>query len=200
MNACEKSGASCATRIGFPASFRWPKCTGCSVIRECDFCLCVGAEKNSLWSVWELLPQFLRSTTVGGARSVVWPTGDLPGVGDASGGLSKVRGSETRVSGLVGGQSVLHQAVCFLRGPTMPRLLDQGGGRRTEVGLEDGQGVGQAVYARAGAPDGTTHAVGHRHRRGIDTQGAYLPHRRERSAAAKAHLVRRPGPFGSQHG
>src|SRR5260221_9966565 len=200
MSGCENSNGSCATRIAFRASCSRPKCMGCLVIRWSEWCIYTGAEKNGVRSVWLFVPQFLRSTTVGGPRSFLWTDADLSGAGDAPSGLPEVRRSEARTFGLAGRQSVLHQAVCLLRGATMPRFDDQGGGRRTALGLENGQGAGQAVYVRAGAPDGLSSAVGHRHRRNLDPQRAHLPDRGERFAAPAAHLVRRQGPFRSQLG
>src|SRR5258708_27649754 len=200
MSGCENSNGSCATRIVCQASCPRPKCMGCLVIRWSEWCVYTGAEKNGVRSVWLFVPQLLRSTTVGGPRSFLWTDADLSGVGDAPSSLPEVRRSEARTFGLAGGQSVLHQAVRLLRGPTMPRFDDQGGGRRTALGLEDGQGAGQAVYVRAGAPDGLSSVVGHRHRRNLDPQRAHLPDRGERFAAPAAHLVRRQGPFRSQLG
>ncbi len=187
-------------RTAFRGSFPKPTSMESLVILGRESCPCGGAEKNGLWSVWLFVQQFLRSTALGGARSVLRSDANLLGVGDAQSGLRQMPSRERRTVGLAGGQSVLHQTVRLLRRSPMSRLHDQGRSRRTAFGLEDGQGVGQAVYARAGAPGRLPRPTGDRHRRSLDPQGAYLPDRGERFAAPKAHLVWRPGPFGSQHG
>src|SRR5713226_3310375 len=104
MSGCENSGGSCATRIDFLALFRRPRCMGSLATRRCESYLCVGAEKNCVRSVWLFVAQFLRSTTVGGARSFVWTDADLSGVGDAPSGLPEMRRGEARTFGLAGRQ------------------------------------------------------------------------------------------------
>src|SRR5260370_38050021 len=175
MSGCENSGGSCATRIAVSVLFPWPECVGCLVIRGYESYLCAGAEKNGVWPVRNFVPQLLRSATVGGPRSALRPDANLPGVGDTAGRLPEVRRGEARRSGLAGGQSVLHQTVCLLRGATVPGLDDQGGGPRTGPGLEDGQGVGKAVYAATRGAGWESGAAGKQERRGVGPQKAYLP-------------------------
>src|SRR6266542_6510216 len=127
MSGCENPSGSCATRTGFLASCRRPRCMESLVIPGCESCLYGGAEKNSLWSVWLLVPQFLRSTTVDRARSVVWPDANLLGAGDAPSRLPQVQRGEGRRVGLAGGQSVLHQTVRLLCRSAVSRLGDLGG-------------------------------------------------------------------------
>src|SRR6266568_7889311 len=199
MSACENQSGSCAMRTAFLGSCPWPRSMESLGIHGYESCLWGGAEKNSL-SVWFVVPQFLRSAAMGGAGSVVWPDANLLGVREAPGGLREVQSSKKRTLGLVGGQPVLHQAVRLLRRPAVSRFDDQGGRRRPAPGLENGQGVGQAVYARAGAPGGLSGPLGDRHRRNFDPQGAHLPDRRERFAPPAPDLVWRQGSFGSQPG
>src|SRR5258708_35787396 len=200
MSACENPNGSCAMRTGFLASCRRPRSMEPSVIPGPEWCLSGGAEKNGLWSLWLGGLPFLRPTAVGGARSVVWSDANLLGDGDAPSGRPEVPSREGRTVGMAGGQSVLHQTVCLSRRTALPRLDDHRGGRRTALGLEDGQGVGPAVYARAVAPGRVSSAVGDRHRRSFHPQRTYLPDRGERFAAPAAHLVWRQGPFASQPG
>src|SRR6266568_9598419 len=200
MSACENPNGSCAMRTGFLASCQRRRSMEPLVIPGHESCLSGGAEKNGLWSLWLGVLQLLRPTALGGARSVVWPDANLLGVGNAPSGLPKVPSGEGRTLGMAGGQSVLHQTVCLSCRTALPRLDHHRGGRRTPFGLEDGQGVGPAVYARAVAPGRVSSAVGDWHRRSVHPQRTYLPDRGERFAASAAHLVWRQGPFGSQPG
>ena len=97
--------------------------------------------------------------------------------------------SEAGEAGLVGRLSFLHQTVCLLCGPSLPGFDYSGRSRRTAPGLEDGQGFGDAVHARAVAPSGDSRAEGDWHRRGFDSQRSRLPHCGERFGEAPAHLV-----------
>ena len=110
----------------------------------------------------------------GEARSVLRPAAPLPGVRDPARGLPPLR-REARKNGM-GWRTirVLYETAGLFRRPTRSGRDDQGQRRRTGWGLEDGQGVGQTVDARATAPGGLPNAAGDRHRRGVDPQGAYL--------------------------
>ena len=77
---------------------------------------------------------------------------------------------------------------------------DPGCGARTSPRLEDGQGAGNGVHARATATGRDARPEGDRHRRTLHRQGAQLPHRRERSGPRPADLVRRHGPLREEHG
>src|ERR1035441_10126162 len=146
MSGCGNSG-NCAMRIGFPDLCRRPRCMVFSVIPECDSCRCGGGKKNGLRPVWNSVPQLLRSPAVGGSGSVLRSLAGLLGTRAAAGRLPGVRQGEARTFALAGEQSVLHQTVRLLRGAAVPRLDDQGGGRGTGFGLEDGKGAGQAIHA-----------------------------------------------------
>src|SRR5271167_693808 len=196
MRRCEKSGGSCVMRTVFRGSFRWSRCMGSSEIQRHAWYLCIGAEKNGLRQVWAWVSKLLRPPAMGGPGFVLWPVADLPGVRTAAGGVPQVWQGEVRGFELAGRQSVLHQTVRLLRGATLSGRDHQGGGTRTGVGLEDGQGVGQAVHARAGAQERLAGTRSHRYRRGVDPQRPHLSNRRERFAASPAHMVRWPGSFG----
>jgi transposase len=60
---------------------------------------------------------------------------------------------------------------------------------RNTLGLEDGQGVGQAVHARATTSDRNSGSQDHWGGRNRDTQGTYVSHRRERPFAPQTDLV-----------
>ena len=121
-------------------------------------------EKNNLWSLWFDSPYFLRPEDPQSSRLVLRRYADLPGRGDPSGLLLPVWESEARKAGLVGRLSLLYQAVCLLRGPSLPRFEYPGRGQRVAFGLEDRQILGEAIHARAGTPSGNTWAEGAGHR------------------------------------
>ena len=119
--------------------------------------------KNRLRSLRLDASYFLRSEDPQSSRLVLWRYADLPGRGDPSGLLLAVRESETRKVGLAGRLSLLYQAVCFLRGPSLPRFEHPGRSQRVALGLEDRQILGEAIHARAGTPRGYLWAEGAGH-------------------------------------
>ena len=121
-------------------------------------------EKNNLWSLWFDSPYVLRPEDPQSSRPLLRRYADLPGRGDSSSFLLSVRESEAREAGLAGRLSLLYQAVCLLRGPSLPRFEYPGRSQRVAFGLEDRQGLGEAIHARAGAPSGDTRAKGAGHR------------------------------------
>ena len=120
--------------------------------------------KNNLWSLWFDSPYFLRPEDPQSSRLVLRRYPDLPVRGDPPSLLLPVRESETRKAGLVGRLSLLYQAICLLRGPSLPRFEYPGRGQRVAFGLEDRQILGEAIYVRAGASSGNTWAEGAGHR------------------------------------
>ena len=147
MNAWQNSGGgSCVMRIASRALCRRWQCVGCLAIRRRASCHCIVAEKNGVRPVWQLVSQLLRPTTAASAGFVVRRHAGLLGAGRSPSRLSDLRRGEGRASGLAGGPSVLHEAVCLLRRAALPGLVPQSGGAGAAVGLEDGQGVG--LYVR----------------------------------------------------
>jgi hypothetical protein len=122
-----------------------------------------GGGKNNLWSLWFDSAYFLRPKDPQSSRLVLRRYADLPGRGDPSSLLLPVRESEAREAGLAGRLSLLYQAVCLLRGTSLPRFEHPGRGQRVAFGLEDRQILGEAIHARAGAPSGNTWAEGAGH-------------------------------------
>ena len=121
-------------------------------------------EKNSLWRLRLDPSYFLRSEDPQSSGLVLRRYADLPGRGSPSGLVLPVQKSETRKAGLAGRLSLLYQAICFLRGPSLPRFEHPGRSQRVAFGLEDRQILGEAIHARAGAPSGNTWAEGVGHR------------------------------------
>lgn len=64
---------------------------------------------------------------------------------------------------MAGGQPVLHEAICLIRGTALQGNDGQGGGEGTQVGLEDREESGQGVYAGAAPAHGDSGPQGHRH-------------------------------------
>ena len=157
--ACEKI-EDFGMHIGFLVSSLSTLFRASSAIRKRGSYVLAGREKNNMWSVWFDSPYFLRPEDPQSSRFVLRRYADLPGRGDPSGLLLPVRESEARKAGLAGRLSLLYQAVCLLRGPSLPRFEYPGRGQRVAFGLEDHQILGEAIHARAGASSGKTWAEG----------------------------------------
>jgi hypothetical protein len=186
--------------IGSQASFLFPRFAASLVTPERWLSLFSAVEKNSLWSVWSRSFHLLRQAATLGPRSLLWRQTRLPRLPHSQGPVRPVWHREKRGVGLACRQPVLHPALRFLRGPTLPRDHGQGGGGRSVPGLACGQGTRQAVHGRTSASDRMSCSPGHRHRRDRHCQGAQVPHRGQRPGASAADLVRRPGPFRSEPG
>src|ERR1035437_3692831 len=130
--------------------------TESSVIHWSGCWRCAAAKKNSLWNLFALAPELLRSETLSGARLVLWRAPHLSGVTRAPRRLSELRQGKTREAGLVSRQSILSQTLCVVGGAAVPRRDDQGCGQGTTSGLGHGQRAGEAIHARAVAPGGKT--------------------------------------------
>ena len=161
--ACEKI-ENFGMHIGFLGSFLNTQFQVSLAIPKPGSSGSTAGEKNNLWSLQFDSPYFLRSEDAQSSRLVLRRYADLPGRGNPSGLLLAVRESETRKAELAGRLSLLYQAVCFLRGPSLPRFEHPGGGQRVALGLEDREILGEAIHARAGAPSGNTWAEGAGHR------------------------------------
>src|SRR3990172_5116245 len=60
------------------------------------------------------------------SRSVLWRHAHLPGDRGTARAVPKLHWREARAAGVPGGQPVLYQALCPLRGPALPGRDDQG--------------------------------------------------------------------------
>ena len=161
----------CRTRIASPGCARRQQCVGCLAIRRRGSWCCCGGEKNGVWHLWTMAPQFLRQTATVGAGPVVRRRAHLPGRGGTPGGVPELRDSEARAAGEVGRQSLLQQAVCILRGASVPGGDDLGCSQGAAPGLGLGQNAGEAVHARAVATRGHPRAQRYWDRRDLDPRG-----------------------------
>src|ERR1019366_6285550 len=109
------------------------------------------------------------------------------------------RQGETGEAGLARGESVLHETLRLLRGTALPCHEHQGRCPRNAPGLEDSQGVGEAVYEGATAQSWNAGSPNDWSRRDLDPQRPYLPHRGERPDSKTPDLVRRRGPQRGEH-
>ena len=161
--ACEKI-EDFGMHIGFLGSSLSTQFLVSSVIPKRGSYGSAEGEKNNLWSLWFDSPYVLRPEDPQSSRLVLRRYADLSGGGDPAGLLSPVRESEARKAGLAGRLSLLYQAICLLRGPSLPGFEYPGRGQRVAFGLEDRQILGEAIHGRAGAPSGNTWAEGAGHR------------------------------------
>jgi hypothetical protein len=188
----------CATRIDSQAWNPRPRCMAIRARSKPLFCLCAAAEKNGLWPVRANACQLLRSTSAVDSRPFLWRQVRLPLAEGPACRLLALRQGQDRTPRLAFRPSRIHQAVRLSGGATLPRYPRQSSGRGVATGLADGQGVGQALHARATSPRAACQSPGHRHRRNLDGQRAEVSHRGERSPRGTTDLVRRQGSFGSQ--
>src|ERR1035437_637629 len=190
----------CGTRTAFPASVRVRRYTAYLVIRRPESSAAIGGEKNCLRSLWPRASSLVRLQATPSTRPAVWGHSDLPGAGDPTYRLQEMRQGETGEAGLARGESVLYETLCLFRGTALPRHDHQGRCRRNAPGLEDSQGVGEAVYEGATAQSWNAGSPRAWSRRDLDPQRPYLPHRGERLDSRASDLVRRRGPQRGEHG
>src|SRR3990172_2932885 len=190
----------CGTHIAFLAFGPATACGASLGIPKHGSWYCTAGEKNGLRPLWAGAPHLLRPQGAAGSGSVLWGHAHLPGRGDSPRPLPGLRDGKAGAPGVAGRQPVLHPTLPLCRGPAVPRLDSPGRGPGIPPELENRQGSGEAVHAGAAPAGRNSGAEGHRHRRGLHPQGAYLPHRGERPGAAPADLVRGPGPVRREHG
>ena len=181
---------------GFVRSLR---CVACSVIRKRASSPSNDAQKNDLRLLRSSALGLVRPTHAAPSRSVVWRRAHLFGDRGAPRAVQELRAREARAARLPGGQSLLYQALCLLRGAALSSGHHQGCCRGTQAALGNGEDPGEAVHARATRPRGHARTQGHRHRRDLDPQGPHVPHRGERSDSRAPDLVRGGGPQGGEH-
>src|ERR1019366_1029824 len=190
----------CGTRTAFPACVRVRRYTAYLVIRRPESSASIGGKKNGLRSLWPRASSLVRLQAAPSTRPAVWGHSDLSGAGDSTCRVQEMRQGETGEAGLARGESVLYETLRLLRGTALPCHDHQGRCSRNAPGLEDSQGVGDAVHAGATGPCGRARTQGYRHRRDLDPQGPYLPHRGERPDSKAPDLVRGRGPQRGEHG
>src|SRR5712691_13024433 len=183
-----------------PPFVRGRRYVGCLAIPSSASYDLSGGEKNSVWGLRSALAPNLRSQAAPGTRPLGGRHQNLSGDREPSGALPELRQSEAGEAGVALQQPLLHQALCVLCGPALSDLDDPRRRPRVAPGLEHRQGTRPAVHAGAAPKSRAASATRDRHRRGLDPQGAHLPHRGQRSGAAPADLVRRAGSLRSEHG
>src|ERR1700694_3876532 len=95
-------------------------------IPMCVLCGLNGGEKNSVWSLWSGLAPNLRSQAAMGARPLGRRRQNLPGDRNSSGPGPVLREGGAGEAFLGAPESLLHQALCLLRGPALSKLDDPG--------------------------------------------------------------------------
>ena len=188
------------TPTASPASGPLQRSRASPVIRRPALSTCAGGEKNGMWCVRPGHPILVRPQDTPRSRPALRGHAGLPGGGDSSRRVQEMRQSEAGNGGLAGGQSVLHQTLCLLRGTALPKHDDQGCRRGNPAELENDQGPRCAVHAGAVASSGQAGAKGRRDRRDLNPQGTHVPDCGQRLGAAAAHLVRGHGPLRSKYG
>ena len=110
-------------------------------------------EKNCLQRLRPCSQSLLRQENPSGSGPFLWGHAHLPGCGSPARVLPNLPYGEAGKLGMAGGNSLLYETICLLCGPSLPRFDPSGCGQGIAPGLEDGQGLGEAVYAGA-APEG----------------------------------------------
>ena len=121
-----------------------------------------GGQKNGLRDLRSRAARMVRPQTAPGARSRVRRPADLPRARGAARGLPALWRGEAGTTRLPGRQSLLHQALRFLRGAALSRLADPGRSQGAAPRLAHREGLGAAVHARATAPRRDARPSSHR--------------------------------------
>ena len=137
--------------IGFLGSILPTPCRGSLATPRLGLSGLFAGGKNSLWSLWPCPSYLLRPEDSQGTRLVLRGYAHLSGGGNSARLLPKVPKGEAGKVGVVGRISFLHQAVCLLCGATLSRFDHSRYRQGIAFELEDGQGLGKAVYAGAAA-------------------------------------------------
>ena len=195
----QRDGGDFGTRTRARGFVHIPRYVESSVTRRLASLRLYGAQKNDLRVLWPCAIGLVRPTCTPGARSVLWRHAHLSGGRGAARSVPQLRKGEARGVGVPGGQSVLYQALCLLRGAALPPSHHQGHCRGTQSSLGNDQDAGEAVHACAACQSGHAGTQGHRHRRDLDPQGPHLPHRGERSDSKASDLVRGRRPQRGEH-
>ncbi len=146
--------------IGFRGSILPTLCRGSLATPRLGLSGFFAGGKNSLWSLRPCPSYLLRPEDSQGTRPLLRGYAHLSGGGNSACLLPKMPKSEAGKAGVVGRISFLHQAVCLLCGATLSRFDHSGYRQRIAFELEDGQGLGKAVYAGAAASSQQSGAQG----------------------------------------
>ena len=119
-----------------------------------------GAQKNSVWLLRTCADGLLRLAYPSGARPCVRRPTRVSGIRGAAYSVQTLRRCEARTARLARRQSVLHQALCPLRGTALPFGHDQGHCHGIAAGLGHRQVAGKAIYGGTTGQGGRTGAIG----------------------------------------
>ena len=136
---------------------------GCLVTRKLGSSPWFAGEKNGLRQLRYGTPRVVRPKGATSSGFALCRSPYLPRVGGASGRLPAVWCGEARAPGLPGRECAAHEAVCPVRGSTLPQWHDQGRRRGAESGLADGQAAGDGLHARTDSARRDPGSEGHRH-------------------------------------
>src|SRR6202171_1162822 len=106
----------CGMRMRSRDFVRDPRCAVSLAIPRHVSLLSYGAQKNRMRPVRPSALGLVRPARAQGTRSLVWRQAHLSGDRGAACAVSKLRVGEARAARVSGGQPVLHQALCPLRG------------------------------------------------------------------------------------
>ena len=183
-------------QIGLPAFDRSNRSVACSAIRMRGLSRWFGAQKNQLRHMRAEAFRMVRSQASPRSRSSDRRLAHISGVRGAARQVPALRQGEARATGIPGGQSALHQAVCILCRPALPQLSDPGCCKRAEAGLAHSQGARQAVHACSAGQGWNAGTDGDRHRRDLGPQGPLLSDRGQRPHSRTPDLVWRQRSLG----
>src|SRR6516162_2080963 len=129
-----------------------------------ESCASFAGEKNGVWDLRTEPTDLLRPQDPSHPRSLLRRHARLPGGRSPACLLPELLGREAGEAALAGRQSVLHSALRLLCRPAVPDRDDPGCGSRAAPRLEDGQGAGDGVHARATPASRDAGPRGDRHR------------------------------------
>ena len=109
-------------------------------------------KKNDLWSLRYGTLDLLRPQSPIGSRPPLRRHAGLPRTGNPTGSVPEVWQGEAGEVCLFGQQSVLHQAVCFLRREALQYLHGQRCAPGAASGPKNGQCSGKAIHAGEAPP------------------------------------------------
>ena len=106
-------------------------------------------EKNELRGMRQHSSIILRPQAAPSSRSILRRMADLSANRDSARAVPELQQGEARRTSLVGRLSVLHQTLRLFRRASLPGFDHSGCCQGIASGLEDRQGTGKAIHARA---------------------------------------------------
>src|SRR5512139_229012 len=158
-----------------------------------------GGKKNGMRLLRQVTSKLLRQEGTADTGPVLRGCPHISGSGSPAGAVQTVRQGEAGETHLAGEQSLVHEAVCLLRGKEVSCHDRQGCGERAETGLAHGQGAGEGVHAGATSAQSCGSASCNRDRRTLFAEGTYVPDRGQRFEERQTDLVWRARPVRGEH-